>query len=194
LETLVISTPKPILATRLARNLRDPSTISSYFSQYPPYPTPCYPYHSSHPQPVPQPHPSQLSIPTQLLIPPFPNPHIEVSQSTYNDEVQHFQTSPLEINGIHHSSGRVFQKRDSLDTIEGLHPEEEDSNEKTIESWATLDEEQTSKSKIKRAPSCIQEKNQQKGEYLKFMVEEDMRNDPDKQENQGHESYTEVWF
>jgi len=33
------------------------------------------------------------------------------------------------------------QKRDYLDIIEGPHLEEEDSNEKTIESWAALDEE-----------------------------------------------------
>jgi len=26
------------------------------------------------------------------------------------------------------------------------------------------------------------------------MVEEDMKNDPDKQENQEHQSYIEVWF
>jgi len=46
-----------------------------------------------------------------------------------------------------------LQKRDYLDIIEGPHPKEEDSNEKTTESWATLDEEKTSKSNIEGAPS-----------------------------------------
>jgi len=55
-----------------------------------------------------------------------------------------------------------LQKRDYLDIIEGPHTEEDDSNEKITESWVTLDEEQTSKSKIERYPLCIQENNQQK--------------------------------
>jgi len=41
-----------------------------------------------------------------------------------------------------------LQKKYYLDIIEGPHPEEEDSNEKTTESWVALDEEQTSKSEI----------------------------------------------
>jgi len=82
---------------------------------------------STPPQPQPQPHPSQISTPTQLPIPPFPNPHIEVAQPTYNVEVQHFQTTPLELNGIRHSLRRVLQKRDYIGIIEEPHLEEEDS-------------------------------------------------------------------
>ena len=70
------------------------------------------------------------------------------------------------INGIHDSSRRVLQKRDYLYIIEGPHLGEEYFNEKTTESWVALDEEQTSKSDVERAPSflpsnppCIQEKN-----------------------------------
>ena len=44
-----------------------------------------------------------------------------------------------------------MQKRYSLDIIEGLHREEEDSKVKIKESWVALDEEQTSKSEIERA-------------------------------------------
>ena len=64
-----------------------------------------------------------------------------------------------------------------------------------------IDEEQTSKLEIERTPSwlpsnspCIQENNKQKEEYFKVMVEQDMKNNPDKQENQGNQSYIEVWF
>ena len=201
LATLAISTPKPIWQQGWQGNYEIHPQYPQYFPQYPPYPTPCYPYHSPPPQPQPQPHPSQIYTLTQLPIPPFPNPHIELAQPTYNVEVQHFQTSPLELNGIHHSSGRVLQKRDYLDIIEGSHPEEEDSNEKTKESWAALDEEKTSKLEIEKAPlwlssnpPCIQENNQKKEEDFKVMVQEDMKKDPDKQSNQGHESYIEVWF
>ena len=117
-------------------------------------------------QPQPHPHPSQIYTPTRLPIPPFPNPHTEVAQPIYNAKVQHFQTTLLELNGIHHSSGRILQKRDSPDIIEGQHTEEEDSKEKIKEPWAALDEKKTSKSEIERVPSwlpsnppCIQEKN-----------------------------------
>jgi len=91
-------------------------------------------------KPQPHPHPSQIYTPTQLLIPPFPNPHIEVAQPIYNAKVQHFQTTPLTLNGIHHSSRRLLQKRDYIDIIEGPHPEKEDSKEKTKEPWVALDE------------------------------------------------------
>ena len=85
-----------------------------------------------------------------------------MAQPFYNPEVQHFQTTALELSGIHHSSGIVLQKKYYIDIIEGPHPEEEDSKEKIKEPWATLDEEKTSKSEIERAPShppCIQENN-----------------------------------
>ena len=92
-----------------------------------------------------------------------------------------------------------MQKRAYLDIIDGPHLEEKYSNEKTKESWDALDQEKTSKLEIERAPlwlpsnpPCIQEKNQQKEEDLKVMVEEDMKNDLDKKENQGHQSYIEV--
>ena len=94
--------------------------------------------------------------------------------------------TPLELNDLHHSSGRVLQKRDYIDIIEGPHPTEEDSKEKIKEPWATLDEEKTSESELERAPSwlpsnppCIQEKTQQKEEDARVMLEEDMENDPD---------------
>ena len=94
-----------------------------------------------------------------------------------------------------------MQKRDYLNIIEGTHPKEEDSNEKATESWAALDEGKTSKSEIERAPSwlpsnppCIQEKNQQKDEDVKVMVEEYMKNDPDQKKDQGNHSYIEIWF
>ena len=71
-----------------------------------------------------------------------------------------------------------MKKRDSLGIIEGQHTEEEDSKEKIKEPWATFGEEKTSKSEIERAtswlpsnPPCIQEKNQQKEEDVKVMVE-----------------------
>ena len=92
--------------------------IHPQYPQYPPYPTPCYPYHPPPPQPQPKPHPSQISTPTQLPIPPTPNPQKEVAQPTYNAEVQHFLTSPLDLNGIHIKSRRVLQKGYSLDFIE----------------------------------------------------------------------------
>jgi len=117
-------------------------------------------------QPQPQPQSSQIYTPIQLPVPPFPNPHIEVAHPTYNAEVQHFQTSSLEFNGIHLNSGRVLQKRYYLDVIEGPHREEEHTNEKIKEPWAALDEEQTLKSEIEKAsswlpsnPPCIQENN-----------------------------------
>jgi len=79
-----------------------------YFPKYPPHPTPCHPYHSPPPQTQSQPHPSQISTLTQLSVPPFLN---RVAQPTYNGEVQHFQPSPVDLNGIHLSSGRVSPKK-----------------------------------------------------------------------------------
>ena len=115
--------------------------------------------------------------------------------------MQHFVKYPLDLNGIHLSSGRVLQKIDFLDIIEGPHLEEEDSNENTTESWVALDEEKTSKLEIEKAPSwlpsnptSIQEKNQQKEEDVKVMIEEDTKNDPDQKKDQGYQSYIETWF
>ena len=69
------------------------------------------------------------------------------------------------------------------------------------EPQATLDEEKTSESEIKRAsswlasnPPCIQEKNKQKEEDVKVMIEGDMKNEPDQQKDQGYQSYIEIWF
>ena len=133
--------------------------------------------------------------------PPFPNPHIGVAQPDCNAEAQHVQTTPLELNDIHHSSGRVLQERDYIDNIEGPHPAKEDSKKEIKEPWVALDEEKTSKSEIQRVPSwlpsnlpCIQEKNQQKEDDVKVMIEEDMENDPDQQKDQGYQSYIEIWF
>ena len=76
--------------------------------------------------------------------------------------------TPLQLNDLHHSSGRVLQKRNYLESIEGPHPTKEDSKDEIKEPWAALDEEKTSKSEIERVPSwlpsnlpCIQEKTQQ---------------------------------
>lgn len=87
-----------------------------------------------------------------------------------------------------------MQKIYYLDSIKGQHGEKEDSRDKFKEPWDTINEEQTSKSEIDRIPSwlpsnppCIQDKNQQNEEDLKVMVEEDMKNDLDKQENQGNQ-------
>ena len=108
--------------------------------------------------------------------------------------------TPLELNDLHQSSGRVLQNRDYIDNIEG--PEaKEDSKEKIKEPWATLDKEKRSESDIQRAcswlpsnPPCIQEKDQQKEEDEKVMVEGDMKHDPDQQKDQGYQSYIEIWF
>ena len=79
--------------------------------------------------------------------------------------------TPLELNDLHHSSGKALQKRDHLEGIEGSPPAKEDSKEEIKEPWAALDEEKRSKSEIERVPSwlpsnlpCIQEKDQQKEE------------------------------
>ena len=108
--------------------------------------------------------------------------------------------TPLELNDLHHSSGRVLQKRDYIDNIEGPKAKE-DSKENIKEPWAALDEEKASKSGIERVPSwlpsnlpCIQEKDQQKEEDEKVMVEGDMKHDPDQQKDQGYQSYIEIWF
>ena len=93
--------------------------------------------------------------------------------------------TPLELNDIHHSSGRVLEKRDYIERIEGPHPSKEDSKEEIKEPWAALDEEKKSESEIKRVPSwlppnppCTQEKYQKKEEDEKVMIEGDMKNDP----------------
>jgi len=77
----------------------------------------------------------------------------------------------------------------------------EDSNEKTKESWAALDEEKTSKSNIEKFPSClpsvppcVQENNQQKEADMNFMEEADVQDYPNTQDDQGHQNYIEVWF
>ena len=92
------------------------------------------------------------------------------------------QMTPLELNDVHQSSGRVLQNKDS---IEGP-KEKEDSKEEIKEPWVALDEEKRSESEIERVPSwlpsnlpCIQEKDQQKEEDQKVMIEGDMKNDPD---------------
>jgi len=72
---------------------------------------------------------------------------------------------------LNHISGRVLQKSDYIEIIEGPHQAKEDSKEKIKEPWATLDEGKASKSEIERVPSrlpsnppCTQEKDQQKEE------------------------------
>ena len=109
--------------------------------------------------------------------------------------------TPLELNDLHHSSGRVLQKRDYLESIEGPHPAKEDSKEEIKEPWAALDEEKRPKSEIERDPSwlpsnlpCTQEEGQQNEEDQKVMIDGDMKNDPDQQKNQGYQSYIEIWF
>ena len=108
--------------------------------------------------------------------------------------------TPLELNDVHQSSGRVLQNRDYIDNIEGP-KEKEDSKEEIKEPWAALDEEKRSESEIERVPSwlpsnppCTQEKDQQKEEDEKVMIEGDMKNDPDQQKDEGYQSYIETWF
>jgi len=103
----------------------------------------------------------------QLPVPQSPNQPNEVAQCTCNVELQHFQTSPLDLNGIHLNRGRVLQKRYSPDIIDGPHLEEEDLNENTKGSSTGFDEEHISKSEIEKAsswlpsnPPCVQENNQ----------------------------------
>jgi len=64
-----------------------------------------------------------------------------------------------------------LQKRDSIDFIEGQHPDEEDLKDNTKRSWVVLDGEKTSKSKIEEVtscspldPLCVQENNKKKQE------------------------------
>jgi len=152
-------------------------------------------------QPQTHPHPSQKYTPTQLPIQPFPRPSNGAAQPNCKDEAQHVQMTPLELNDVHHSSGRVLQKSDYVESNEGPYPAEEDSKEKIREPWVALDEEKASKSEIERVPSwlpsnppCTQEKDQQKEEDQKVMIEGDMKNDPNQQEDQGYQSYIEIWF
>lgn len=107
------------------------------------------------------------------------------------------QMTPLELNDVHQSSGRMLQKQDSIEEPK----EKEGSKEEIKEPWAALDEEKRSKSKIEKASSwlpsnlpCIQEKDQQKKEDEKVMIEGDMKHDPDQQRDQGYQSYIETWF
>ena len=143
-------------------------------------------------QPQPHPHPSQIYALTQLPIPTFSNPHIGIAQPNCKSESQHVQMTPLELNDLHHSSGRVLQNRYYIDNIEGPKAKE-DSKENIKEPWAALDEEKRSEAEIKKAPSwlpsnlpCMQEKDQQKEEDEKVMVEGDMNHDPDQQKDQGY--------
>lgn len=173
-----------------------------------------FPPPPAHPQPSPPPPPRQPQMPTQpqchpspsqfhtstQLPVPFPKPYNGVAQPNCKAEAQHVQMTPLELNDVHQSSGRVLQKRDSIDNIEGP-KEKEDSKEEIKEPWAALDEEKRSESEIERASSwlpsnlpCTQEKDQQKEEDQKVMIEGDMKNDPDQQKNQGYQSYIEIWF
>ena len=99
----------------------------------------------AHPQPSPPPPPRQPQMPTQpqchpspsqfhtstQLPVPFPKPYIGAAQHNCNAKAQHVQTTPLELNDIHHSSGRVLKKSDYIVSIEGPHPAEEDSKEKS---------------------------------------------------------------
>lgn len=131
----------------------------------------------------------------------MPNPHNEVAQPTYNAEVQHFQISPLDLNGIHIISRRVSQKIYFVDINEWQYVEKEDSNEKTKESWFALDEDQTSELEIGKVPSClpsdplcVQDNNNKKDKELNFMEEEDIQDDPNQQVEQGHHNYIEIWF
>ena len=151
-------------------------------------------------QPQPHPHLSQIYTPTQLPVPPFPNLPIGAAQHNCNAETQHVQITLLELNDLHHSLGRVLQSRDYIDNIEGPKAKE-DSKEEIKPPWAALDEEKTSEAEIKKAPSwlpsnppCSQEKNQQKGENVRVMIEGDTKNDLDQQKDQGYQSYIEIWF
>lgn len=47
---------------------------------------------------------------------------------------------------------------------------------------------------LRSNPLCIQEKTQQKEEDVRVMIEEDMKNDPDQQKDQGYQSYIEICF
>jgi len=152
-------------------------------------------------QPQCHPPPSQLHPSTQLPVAPFPKPCNGAAQPNCKAEAQHVQMTPFELNDVHQSSGRALQKRDYLEIIEGPHPEKQDSKEEIKEPWATLDEEKRSKSEIERVPSwlssnppCTQEKDQQKEEDQKVMIEGDMKNDPNQQDDQGYQSYIEIWF
>jgi len=50
----------------------------------------------------------------------------KVTKPTYHVEVQHFPTTPHDLNGIHLISGRNLQKIDYPDVIQEQHLEEED--------------------------------------------------------------------
>lgn len=94
----------------------------------------------------------------------------------------------------------MLQNIDYIDNIEGPKAKE-DSKEEIKEPWATLDEEKRSESEIEKAsswlpsnPPCSQEKDQQKEENEKVMLEGDMKHNLDRQKNQGYQSYIEIWF
>lgn len=150
-------------------------------------------------QPQCHPSPSQFHTSTHLPVP-FPKPCNGVAQPNCKSEAQHIQTTPLELNDLHHSSGRVLQKSDYIESIKGPKAKE-GSKEEIKEPWVALDKEKASKSEIERVPSwlpsnlsCIQEKDQHKEEDQKVMIEGDMKNDPNQQDDQGYQSYIEIWF
>jgi len=62
------------------------------------------------------------------------------SSTNCKAEAQHVQTTTLKLNDLHHSSGRVLQKRDYIESIEGPHQAKEDSEDEIKEPWALLDE------------------------------------------------------
>jgi hypothetical protein len=182
--------------------------------QYHSHPT-HFPPPPAHPQPSPPPPPRQPQMPTQPqchpspsqthtsthLPVPFPKPCNGAAQPNCKSEAQHVKMIPRELNDVHQSSGKALKKRDHFESIEGSHPAKEDSKEETKEPWAALDEEKRSKSEIERDPSwlpsnlpCTQEEGQQKEEDQKVMIEGDMKNDPNQQDDQGYQSYIEIWF
>lgn len=90
-----------------------------------------------------------------------------------------------------------MEKIDSLDIIEEKHPEEEDLEE----SWTTFYGEKPLEPEIEEFrlclssyPLCVQETNQQIVKYLNAMEEGNIQYDLDKQVNQGHHNYSELWF
>ena len=104
-------------------------------------------------QPQCHPSPSQTHTSTHLPVP-FQKPCNGAAQPNYKSEAQHIQTTSFELNDVHQSSGRVLQKRESSDNIEGPKAKE-DSKEEIKEPWAALDEEKRYKSEIERDPSWL---------------------------------------
>ena len=102
----------------------------THFPPPPAHPQPSPPPPPRQPQMPTQPHchpsPSQFHTSTQLPVP-FPRPHIRAAQYECKAEAQHGQTTPLELNDLHHSLGRALHKRDRLESIEGSHLAKENS-------------------------------------------------------------------